>query len=155
MILTAPGAGSGVVTRETAAPATDVQFPPRNVLRRRLARTQREEVVHIHVAQEESVVEGAQVLADALLPGMLHAPPCGGMALAALDEGEMNGVFVRLQIVGVADSVSRADAGAPVASGLRIGHLRASRSVGFASSPFERSIRTRFRPLRVGIVPIA
>ena len=39
------------------------------------------------------------------------------MALAALDEGEMNGVFVRLQIVGVADSVNRTDAGAPMLSG--------------------------------------
>ena len=77
------------------------------------------------------------------------------MALATLDKGQMNGVFVGLQIVGVTDSVSRTDVDTPVTSGLRIRRLRPPRPVRYASSPFVRTIRMRFRPLRVGTVPIA
>ena len=42
-----------------------------------------------------------------MLRGVLHAAPSGCMALAALDEGEVNGIFVGLEIVGVTDAVGR------------------------------------------------
>ena len=81
------------------------------------------------------------------------------MALAALEKRQMNGVFVGLQIVGVADSVNRTDVGTdvgtPVTSRLRIRRLLPPRPIWCASSPFVRTFRTRFRPLRVGTVPIA
>ena len=40
-----------------------------------------------------------------MLRGVLYATPRGHVALAALDEGEVNGIFVGPEIVRVADAV--------------------------------------------------
>ena len=107
--MAAAGAGIAVPSREeVAASAADLRFMPPDVRWRRLVGGEREEVAHVHVAQEETVVEDAEVLPDPVLRGVLDAAPPGCMALAALDEGEVNGIFVGLEIVGVTDAMGRA-----------------------------------------------
>ena len=106
--MAAAGAGIAVPSREqVAAPAADLRFMPPDVRRRRFVAVERKEVAHVHVAQEETVVEDAEVPPDPMLRGVLDAAPPGCMALAALDEGKVNGVFVGLEVVGVADAVGR------------------------------------------------
>ena len=62
-------------------------------------RSGREQVRHVDVAEEEAVVEHPQIAFEALLRGTLDGAPAGDVTLAALDEGQVNRGFVRLQVV--------------------------------------------------------
>ena len=71
---------------------------------RRFAAGNGEEVLHVHVAGEEAVVEHPQVPFDARLRGALDGAPSGHPALAALDERQVDRGLVGRQIVGVAEA---------------------------------------------------
>ena len=98
-------AAIGLTARDIAAPAADLQHLSLDTLGRLLVGTHGKDIVDVHIAQEKTVVEDAQVLADVVLRGVFDAPPTGGVALAALDEREVDGVFVGFQVVGVAQAI--------------------------------------------------
>ena len=126
-ILAATGAGIVVAAREIAAPAADPKLPPPDVPWRRFTGSQREEVAHVHVPREEAVVEDAQVLADPGLRRVLYTAPARDVVLATLNEGQVNGVLVGTEVVGVADAVGRCALAAVPVRIRRRGLLRRAR----------------------------
>ena len=89
------------------------ETPAGRAQRRRLApgpdgRFVREEIDDVHVPGEEAVVEDPQIGVQLPVGRALDRPPTGPVALAALDEGQMQTFIPGCEVVGVAQPVAGA-----------------------------------------------